>query len=286
MSLEFVFLGTSAGEQFPGFWCTCATCQKARELGGRNIRRNSCAWLSPDTLIDFSPDVFTQAERFGVPIVGTRHLIVTHSHEDHLGMFPLGWRRMSPDQELPPPHTVIGPRFSPLPTLHIVGSEAVCRAVGKRVGEGAASATELHQVEPYRRFELGPMAITPMLANHPDGDGRGYNYVLERDGRTILYALDTGWFLPETQAEIERHQYDLAVIEGTFGYGAEDECHMNFRKVAEARRLFREKNLLKPGALFCISHISPHFTPIHDEIAPVMAQQGITVAYDGLRVEL
>jgi len=37
-----------------------------------------------------------------------------------------------------------------------------------------------------------------------------------------------------------------------------------------------------PG--FCASHIAPHFTPVHDEIAPALAEKGITVAYDGMVV--
>ena len=156
-----------------------------------------------------------------------------------------------------------------------------------RTKSGASEfAVEIHRLRPYESTELGPMTVVPLLANHPDGDGRGYNYVIKRDGRTILYALDTGWFLPETLAEIERLSFDLAVVEGTFGCGAEAECHMNFRKLEEARRLFEEKGLLKPGALFCASHLAPHFMPVHDEIAPVMAEKGITVAYDGMRVEL
>ena len=285
--MEFVFLGTSAGEQYPAFWCTCENCQKARELGGRNIRRNSCAWLSPDCCIDFSPGVFHQADRFGVPLVAARYLLVTHSHEDHLGIFPLYWRRMRVDQELPPPPTVIGPRFSPIETLHVVGNKAVCERVDREIGGSSPErALALHQAPPYEPLKLGPMTVTPLVANHPDRDERGYNYIIEREGRTILYALDTGWPLPETLAEIEKHEFDLAVVEGTFGYGAEDECHMNFRKLEEARRLFAEKGLMKPGALFCASHLAPHFVPVHDEIAPAMAAKGITIAYDGMRVEL
>ena len=284
--MEFVFLGTSAGEQFPGFWCRCETCEKARELGGRNIRRNSCAWLSPDCMIDFAPGVFHQATRLGVPIVGTRYLLVTHSHGDHLSTFELGWRRMRVDQELPPPRQSIGPRFSPIETLHVLGNEPACETVRRRVGEGPECAAEIHLLSPYEPFEIGPLRVTALVANHPDGEGRGYNYIIERDGRAILYALDTGWFLPETLAAIERHQFDLAVVEGTFGYGAEDECHMNFRKLEEARRHFDEKQLLRPDALFCTSHLAPHFMPVHDEIAPVLAERGITVAYDGMRVEL
>ena len=45
-------------------------------------------------------------------------------------------------------------------------------------------------------------------------------------------------------------------------------------------------DLLQPGALLCATHIAPHFTPVHDEIAPVMQQKGISIAYDGMTVEL
>jgi len=284
--VEFVFLGTSAGEQFPGFWCKCEMCEKARRLGGRNIRRNSCAWLAPDCAIDFSPGVFHQADRFGVPLIDIRYLLVTHSHEDHLGMFPLYWRRMRVDQELPAPITSVGPRFSPVETLHVVGNSTVCAKVEREVGGTSEErAMEVHQVAPYEPFELGPMVVTPLVANHPDHDERGYNYIIERDGRTILYALDTGWFLPETLAEIERHEFDLMVIEGTFGLGADEACHMNLAKVERAFGLFRDKGVLKAGAPLCVSHMCPHATPVHDEIAPVMAEKGITIAYDGMRVD-
>jgi len=141
-------------------------------------------------------------------------------------------------------------------------------------------------VEPLREYEVGPMRIIPLVANHPDGDERGLNYIIQRKSKTILYALDTGWFLDETYEEVKRHTYDLVVIEGTFGFGAEAEAHMNLRKVRDARRLFEGDGLLKADAFFCTSHLCAHYTPVHDEIAPLMAEHGITVAYDGLTVEL
>jgi hypothetical protein len=36
---ELIFLGTSAGEQYPGAWRRWENCEKARRLGGRNIRK-------------------------------------------------------------------------------------------------------------------------------------------------------------------------------------------------------------------------------------------------------
>ena len=37
-------------------------------------------------------------------------------------------------------------------------------------------------------------------------------------GKTILYATDTAWFLPETMEIIHDFRYDLVVMDGTFGF--------------------------------------------------------------------
>ena len=81
--LSFRFLGTAAGEQYPGMWCRCENCRKARQMGGRNIRKNSCAFIAPNILIDFPNEVFMQAEKWGVDLVDLEYLFITHSHDDH-----------------------------------------------------------------------------------------------------------------------------------------------------------------------------------------------------------
>ena len=54
--MKVIFVGTSAGEGYPGVWCECPNCTKARLLGGRNIRGNSCALVDDDFLIDSDDD--------------------------------------------------------------------------------------------------------------------------------------------------------------------------------------------------------------------------------------
>jgi len=284
----FQFLGTSAGEQYPGFWCQCENCRKARQLGGKNIRKNSCAWISPDLLIDFPPEIFMQAERFGIKIIEAQFLLITHSHEDHFFPYTLRWRKMLLKMKLLPEKNSIGPRFSELKTLNIYGNNSLLTAVKKWVGENLAEhAMEVNLVEPFRQYDLGKMRIIPLLANHIDGKEYGLNYIIKKNSKTILYALDTGCFLSETETEIKKHRFDLVVIEGTFGYGLKrSEGHMNLRKVEEAYKLFKTKNLLKDNGSFCVSHLCPHFTPIHDEIAPIMAKKDITVAYDGMKISI
>lgn len=282
------FLGTSAGEQYPGFWCRCENCEKARQLGGRNIRKNSCAWISPNCLIDFSPQIFTQAGQFGIDIISARFLLVTHLHEDHFFPWMLGsrYRPLGANSSLD--KSIISPRFSELEVLRIYGNNGVCAAVRKSVGASLAEcALEVNVVEPFYQYDLGEMRIIPLLANHPSGTECGLNYIIEKDNKMIFYALDSGWFLPETEIEIKKYKFDLVVLESTFGYGGTAEkAHMNLAKVEEAYRLFRSRKLLKRNARFCASHICPHHTPVHDEIAPIMAKKGITIAYDGMRVEM
>lgn len=36
--MKITYYGTAAGEAWPGVFCRCELCEKARALGGRNIR--------------------------------------------------------------------------------------------------------------------------------------------------------------------------------------------------------------------------------------------------------
>jgi len=90
--MKLTFLGTSAGEEYPGIWCECDNCARARELGGKNIRRNSCVMIDDDLMIDMGKTAHVQADRFGKNIRAVKTLLVTHSHGDHLSVHTL-WAR-------------------------------------------------------------------------------------------------------------------------------------------------------------------------------------------------
>ena len=148
--MYFQFLGTSAGEQFPCLWCSCPTCSEARSLGGKNIRTNAGAFLSPDCMLDFGAEVFQQAGKFDVPILDTQYLFVTHSHGDHFYPSHLFWRGMKPDQKLPPDEKIAsGPRFSDLTMLHVHGNGDVYDVMDRRLREDGEELylMTMHQVE-------------------------------------------------------------------------------------------------------------------------------------------
>ena len=175
------FLGTSAGEQFPGLWCRCPTCTKARELGGRNIRSNSCAFLSPDCMLDLGAETFQQARKFDVPILDIQYLFMTHSHEDHFYPQHLLWRWMAPDQELPPGHDTFGPRFSELPMLDVYGNTDVCAFLAPHLDRPDGEERyrmRLHQVEYGLQGQAGDIVYLPLEANHRERTCNAVNYVL------------------------------------------------------------------------------------------------------------
>jgi len=284
--MRIVFLGTSAGEMYPGIWCRCSNCEKARRLGGRNIRRNSAVYIEPMYLIDFPPEIVTQAAYCGVDLTRIQHLLITHPHTDHFFPWLLQWRYLEDPKYIGNPSLEVdGPRFSELETMNIYGSRTVCDMVKKAVGSNRLEkcALRLNQLKPFKRYKVGDFIVTPVKANHP---GEALNFIIEDGTKTIFYGLDSGWFLPETYNAIAAKKYDLAVIEGTFGLGIVSDGHFNFEKLRKAHELFLKDDLLKKGAHFVVSHLCPHYTPVHEEIVSTLAEELILVAYDGMSITI
>jgi phosphoribosyl 1,2-cyclic phosphate phosphodiesterase len=292
----FQFLGTGAGEKFPAIWCECETCAVARARGGRNIRSHASAFLGPDVLIDFGPEVTSQAQRFGVELVGIRHLFVTHCHADHLYPAHLFWRRMRPDTQLPPDHSANGPRFSELGILNIYGSsdvvqtlEEYARTRGLLSPLNPDSINEnrwlIHEISPLRPGMAGELTYFAVEANHLDRSVNALNYVLRRDDFTIFYGIDTGQPFERTYAALSGFRFNLVVMDATFGTGDGTPRHLNLRGLLDVHARFRQAGLMADGGVFCASHVSPHFAPIHDEYAGWLAAEGVVLAYDGLKIE-
>lgn len=307
--MRLTFLGTAAGECYPGLWCDCEHCAYARAHGGRNLRENSCAALDGDVLLDLNMTAFPQAARFGLNIRGARVLLVTHAHEDHFTPMRLYWRRMPEGADAlraEQQRDVGAPRFTPLQPLHIVGPRYALEKLRSGEGYGGVPCAEEGGTEAVWTDKAGEMdftlaragealafadvadlRVTPVRAQHGPAEDFTFNYIVQRGGKTLLYALDTGGYDEEMLSLLCRYRYDAVVMEGTCGLTARDPGgHMNRDKNVAMLRFFRENGLLRPGAIFYLSHLSPHWTPPHDAYAPMMAKEGMTVAYDGLSVDV
>ena len=114
--MRVLFLGTAAAEGWPGLFCRCKDCQRARELGGNNIRTRVSLQLGSQYKVDFPPDSYFQMLKYDLSYADLKHLFITHTHQDHFYADDLGMRAA--------PFAL-----STLEKLHVYGSEAVYQEI-------------------------------------------------------------------------------------------------------------------------------------------------------------
>jgi len=285
--MKLLFLGTSAGEEYPGIWCDCEYCAKARRFGGRNIRRNSAVMIDGDTMIDIGKTAHIQAERFGANIRGIRNLLVTHSHIDHFDIHTMWSRQMSRSVENLTPEeqkNASSPRFTRAPAIEMFGSAQVEEAMKAEVNLGECNIN-FHKVIPYENYTANNLELFTLEGNHPDGSVNSINYIVRRGGVTFLYLTDTGWPFERTLDEIAKHKYDFIIVEGTFGFGVDSLHHMNFEKNVRLLDFFNANKLWKDKPDCYLTHIAPHWSPPHDDYLPHVESAGMKLAYDGLVID-
>ena len=289
--MKITFIGTSAGEGYPGIWCECPNCTAARKLGGHNIRGNCCAMIDDDFLLDFNAHFVSMAPRLGISPSRLQGLLVTHPHIDHFAPEYLSQRAafikldgLSFEQM----QQHISPRFTSLPTLHIYGNAHVRKklfAADSVMEQQQRNALDFHLVKDGVSIMQGDLTITPIRSQHTAIRGYTHNYIIERCGKTLLYACDTGGYDDDMLAIVLSKKYDCIIMEGTFGVGVDCDGHMSLARNRKMLRLFNEHNVWKNGMNFHLTHLCPHWTPPHDEYAAMLIEEGIEVAYDGKIIE-
>ncbi|MBQ8973432.1 MAG: hypothetical protein IJ074_10195 [Clostridia bacterium] len=289
--MKITFIGTSAGEGYPGVWCECPNCAKARKLGGRNIRGNSCALLDDDYLIDMNAHFASMAPRIGISPAKIRGLLVTHPHMDHFAPEFLEKRAMAPalrrlswEEKC----EKISPCFTELPMLHVYGNAHTRKALFAQNGvmeQFQNTMVTFHLIEDGVAQTQDDLTFIPVRSRHTSIPGFCHNYIIQRGGKTLLYASDTGGYDADMLDIVLSQKYDCIIMEGTFGLGATVDFHMSLKKNREMLRLFQEHGVWKHGQNFHLTHICPHWTPPHDEYAAMLKDEGIEVAYDGKIIE-
>lgn len=286
------FLGTSAGELYPGLWCRCRNCQTARE-GTAQDRRQSAALAvapgqqaSPNVLIDFPSEIADQCYRHDVDLTALESLLVTHSHGDHWFPYLLRWRRRPANLSEDPPTQIGGPRFTALPPLRLYGNAAVEAILRRELGDDLAPCEiTFRRVSSGEGFETSGLKVTALHANHDVGREQALHYVLQDDSATVLYGLDGDTFLPETREALRAFRFDAVILESTYGYG-EGGNHRNFQRVQEEAHWFRDKSLLTPGGRLIATHFSPHHCPPHAETTAYLQERDILAAWDGMELRV
>ena len=285
--MKLLYQGTAAAEGIPALFCECEACQTARKLGRNGVRLRAGALLDGRIKLDFGPDCYQQMLESGINYASIHTVLITHSHEDHLAETQLALRR--------PPYAHV---ISTDKRMTIYGNAAV----GEKLKPLIRDDTQFVQVRPFEPFDVEGYTVIALNAVHcikqddPSSypvthEGTAYGrreeafiYLIEKDGKRLLYAHDTDLFTPENMEFLCGKRLDLVSLDCTNGYllsrwvghmSAADDLLMRDRLTAQRSA--------DSNTVFVANHFSHNGYPGEEKLKELLP--GFVIARDGLEVE-
>ncbi|TCF31204.1 MBL fold metallo-hydrolase [Bifidobacterium longum] len=273
-------LGTAAAERIPGLFCRCALCRRAAETGGKDIRTQTQAVIDGHVLLDFPGDTYLHALHGELDLPAVSTLLVTHWHSDHFYGEDLAYRMDGYALDNPTPLTVYGSAtvrgfYDRAFFLEQRYDDEHLRFV--TVAPGDAFTTddgyECHVFEARHGHEFGDCLI----------------YAVSHDGRTMLYAHDTGFPYDRTWRMLKESGLVFDYVSMDCTHGLIDNpswgTHMNLDQNVAMRRRMLDEGLAHDGTMFVANHFSHNGRATHAQLEERATGNGLVVAYDGMSVE-
>ena len=276
--MKLKYLGTAAAEAVPALFCECDVCKKAREMGGRHIRSRSQALIDDTLLIDFPYDTSYHMILNHLSLLDFPYCLITHIHNDHFAPKEMAYIRRGYATVLPENYQ----------GFHVFGSEDLAPELNEII-EKSPDRIFYTRVEPYQPFSVGDYRVTALKANH--STEHPYNYIIERYGKALLYAHDTGHFLPETWTYLESLSLRFSLVSldctgghRTHGYKIPGH-HMGLGDNILMREKLTEFGLVNENTRYILNHFSHNGADVdYDTFCPIAANFGFDVSYDGMEV--
>ncbi len=279
---SLTFLGTGAAEGFPGVFCACPACERARLAGGRNLKTRSCALLEETILIDLSPDIFPQALALGINLSKIESIVFTHTHADHLNLYALMSRANENAAIFPDSAHGKG-------SIDVYGNNAVGRAIELGFIENPAFRRErmvYHPVKEGDSFRTGGLNFHALPANHKK-DEDCLLYIVENGEDTLLYANDTG-SLSEKSFDIIREygkRFNVVSLDCARGLLPGD-GHMGLAEDLATIDRLRAMGVIDTSTTLLLNHFSHMSGITPDEFSDHIKGYGLSLAFDGLEVKV
>ncbi len=279
--MKIKYLGTAAAEGIPALFCQCPLCTEAKKRKGKDIRGRSGLLIDEKLMIDFPPDMFRNVVKYGIDLAKVANLIVTHTHTDHFAPADLVLR-------LPGGycHFTDGE-----PVLHVYGNSEVLRrteeALMTEYGKKRVDFLDTHLLRAFQTVPIGGFSVTPLPAVHkPDEDA--FFYLVQKGGRTLLYAHDTGIF-PESVFSYLKDGgilIDILSMDCTCCLKSEGKNHMGLPDNLAVLRRLRENRNVHDKTTCIVSHFSHNGGMTHAQLENEAKKYRLTAAYDGMEVEV
>ena len=281
--MKIKYLGTAASEGVPGIYCNCEFCKYARKTKGKELRSRAQAVIDGDLLIDFGPDTYQSAIRFDIDLSAIKHYLITHTHEDHFA--PLDLASRGPGYAV----NIVEKKVS------VYGSENVKRRF-EAIFEGKISKFTQETVSfvtlnTYERTQIGDYFVTPLKADHMPSE-LTFVYIIEKNGKTILYCNDTGINFKDNLEFLKncsyKYYFDFIGFDCTYvtKEGKRPNGHLTMEMAKELLDSFKEIGVADEKTVSMVTHFSHHYMMPHEELEKVAKQYGFIAAYDGIEIQV
>lgn len=263
-------LGTGAAEGIPAFCADTPVSNYAREHGGKDIRSRCGALVDHCLKLDLPPDTLMQMHRDRVDARDWTALLFTHSDDDHFAPSEIQYA-------LYPFNNRENLRFT------IYANSRICELLKERYPQWPMEIVQTNSFEP---FSHQTYTITPIRANHkPDEDA--HNYIIQHEGRTLLYATDTGVWGEPTWEFLCAFKLDALVLECTEGLvPSAFEGHLDVLDFLSVVQRLREQGTVSADTTLYTTHHSHNGGATHAQLEEAMTPHGVLVGFDGAEFEV
>jgi len=285
-----IFLGTGAAEMLPNPFCTCRLCEHAR-LHPEQMRRRTCFLFDRHTMLDFGPDVLSACHTFGQDLSQLRDVFITHGHEDHFSLTNLNVVTMSRTHDTPFTVHMSKGAYEHLLCLQ----KAVLQATNGHADMLAAARHGFFDLKPHDFFETfcaGDKTVFTVRGNHPGAGAqeRSMHYRITQNGKTLLYATDTGLYEPVSIEALSGFPLDVLIMDATFGSAEipEGTQHLNGRLFLKQVETLEKCGAVTKDTRIFAAHINHKHDWTHADYQRFFDESGahpVTVAHDGMELQ-
>lgn len=241
----------------------------------KDFRRNSCALVNDDLLIDIGPHAFHFAEtkRDETLFDNVKNIIITHAHYDHFN--PENFKKV---------YERTG--------CTLWGNKACITSLSEAFGEEFAQSVKFVETTPLASYTVGNYNITALYSNHatPNPYEVTQMYLIEQNGRYLYYGTDSSWIPTRSWNLIKDKPINAFVTELTCGDLAPDDWrlfeHNTIDMLELMMRMFKKYGRFADDVKFYTTHMAVTLHKSHAEIEERLAPMDVTPAYDGLEIEI
>lgn len=263
-------LGTGAAEGIPAFYSNSRVSCYARKHGGKDVRTRCGALIDGTIKIDLPPDTLLHLHRDHLDATDWTALIFTHSDDDHFCPTELQYC-LYPFNEM----DFLG--------FTIYGNDCICPRLHEMYPSWPMDIVQTRSFHPVKHQEY---TITPVHANHKL-DEDAHNLIIERNGKRLLYATDTGVWFDDTWNFLKGLRLDLLVIECTEGLRCTDyEGHLDIEALLDVLGRLHKQGTLDSQSKVYTTHHSHNGDATHEELEQALNPHGVLVGYDGLDIRV